>query len=389
MAVNRKDPQKDRRDQEKNSSPELEYRMGKIFSSLGHGMYVVDKDRRIIMWNKASEYILGWQSEEVLGLDCEEFIGHVDDSGNNICESSCPLKKSMNEGRTVFAGTVWAKTKSREKKPVNVSCAPVLDDSGEVYGAVEVFSDATLEKMIDRMKTQMCSVVAHELRTPLTVMKLYLDMLIDQDPGEINDEQMEMLRILQDNVDRLASLVDDLLDLERIESGRLVLHLEELDLQSIASELIEEFKPLAIEKGLTLKSKMSHVPEISGDRKLIRQALSNLISNAIKYTNKGSVEISLKAEGESIVFEVTDTGVGIPPDELKHLGERFFRASTAQVSEKKGSGLGIAITREILDKHKAEMKVSSAPGIGSTFRVIFPMLNSRTTAQKGGDDFVQ
>ncbi len=351
----------------------LEGELSRIFSSLGHGMYVVDSDRKIYMWNKAAEYILGWSSQDALGLDCKEFISHTDDKGNNLCDTECPLRKSMNDSRTVFAGTVWAKTKEEEKKPVNVSCAPLLDEDGNLYGAVEVFSDATVEKMIDRMKTQMCSVVAHELRTPLTVIKLYLETLLDEEAPNMNDEQLRMIKTVRENTERLESLVDDLLDLEKIVSGRLVLHLDELDLKEITTQLVEEFKPLAIEKELSFKFNLYPVPIITGDRKLLYQAFSNLISNAIKYTNERQVEITVKADDKSIFFEVRDTGVGIPEEELEHLGERFFRASTADVSNKKGSGLGLAITKEILSKHKALLQIESRVGIGSTFTVIFPI----------------
>lgn len=355
-------------------------KLDQIFASLGHGMYVVDCERRIQMWNRSAEAILGWSADEVLGRDCRDFIAHQDDAGNRLCETQCPLAASLSEERTIFAGTVWAHRKDGGLAPANVSCVALFDEEDNLAGAVEVFSDATVQKEMDRIKSQISSVVAHELRTPLTAMLGYLDMVINGDAGKINAEQDEFLRIVRSNVDRLQELVNDFLDLDKLETGRSVLHWEECRLEHVIEEMLEVLSPVAAEKHLEIVVDIREAPVLLCDRRLIGQVVSNLVSNAIKFTIDGEVRVSARGEGESALLVVEDTGVGIPVDELSRLGERFFRASTASLAGASGSGLGIAITREIIEKHEGELTIESRPGEGSTFMVRLPAAKRRPGA---------
>lgn len=350
----------------------VERELERIFSSLGHGMYVVDKEKRILLWNKAAESILGWAEEEALGISCREFIGHADDEGKELCDEECPLEASMEESHAVFAGTVWGKSKSGKRIPLNVSCAPLLDDDGGLVGAVEVFSDMTHEKEVESFKDSMISVVAHELRTPLTSMKGYLELVTEGEVGDINAEQCEFLGIVESNVARLEELVNDLLDLGRLESGSVVVHWEPMDLEAMVREAVDTYAPLAGERGLHLEHEFIAVPRAEGDPRLFGTVISNLVSNALKYTNEGTVTVRLGREGERPFVEVEDTGVGIPEDELDNVLEKFFRASTASETGSTGSGLGLAITGEIVAKHDGELRLVSEPGRGSKFTVLLP-----------------
>lgn len=360
----------------------VEMELERIFSSLGHGMYVVDVDRRILLWNRAAESILGWTEEDALGKDCKEFIGHLNADGCQLCDDECPLEAAVNESHTVFAGTVWGHAKGGDLIPLNVSCAPLFDDKQEMVGAVEVFNDVSREVEVDRMKSEMCSVVAHELRTPLTSMRGYLEMVAEGEVGEVNDEQREFLGIVQSNVDRLQELVSDFLDLDRLESGRLVVHWEELDVRVLAEKALEDYSLLAEEKSLELTGELEDVPKVMGDRQLLERVFANLVSNAIKYTNRGGVRIRVFSRDGLVAISVKDTGVGIPEDELEKIADKFFRASTASQTPSHGSGLGLAITKDIVKKHDGELLIESIPGTGSTFSVQLPAARERSILEE-------
>lgn len=350
----------------------VERELDRIFANLGHGMYVVDADRKILLWNKAAESILGWSEEEVLGRSCRDFIGHMNDEGHQLCSEECSLLATMEQSHTIFAGTVWGHSVNGEKVPVNVSCVPLYDDEGRLAGVVEVFSDMTHEKEVEDFRKSMVSVVAHELRTPLTSMKGYLELVTEEEAGEITGEQRKFLGMVESNVVRLEELVNDLLDIGKLESGRIVVHWEPMDLGTMVEEAIATFAPLATERGLSLDLDMEELPLVQGDARLFGRVISNLLSNALKYTNKGGATVRLRRDGVRAVLEVEDTGVGIPPDELNNVLDRFFRASTASQTGSAGSGLGLAIVGDIIEKHGGELKLESVVGKGSRFTVLLP-----------------
>ena len=354
----------------------LQRELERTFASLGHGMYVVDKERRIVLWNRAAESILGWREKDTLGKDCREFIGHLDDNGEQVCDKTCPLLDTIEKSNTTYAGIVWAHTESGELVPVNVSCAPLLED-GQAVGAVEVFSDMTHEKEVDRLKSTMCSVVAHELRTPLTSMKGYLELVLGGEVGDITDDQRDFLTIVGENAQRMQELIDDFLDTEKLESGLIEMHWEDLDVGSLAEQSLKDLAPAAQEKSLSVVVELEEVPPVQGDRDRMKQVLANLVSNAIKYTKEGEVGVRTYVNGEHVTVEVWDTGVGIPKNEIDRIGEKFFRASTAAKTSGHDSGLGLAITKEIIKKHDGELRIESGTGKGSRFSILLPISKER------------
>lgn len=351
------------------SSTEKE--LERIFSSLGFGMYVADKDRRILLWNRAAESILGWSQDEMLGKECKEFIAHQDEKGEKLCDTECPLNVSTDEKRTVFAGTVWAHAKSGNLVPVNVSCVPLLDNAGEVTGAVEIFLDMTKEEELNRMREDITFAVTHLLKSPLTAIKGSIDLLLEMKEGESADEQLGFLEIIGKNTDNLLELATDYLDLDRLTTGRAVLHWEPVKLDMLIDEVVGRLTPEASGKGLDLKTNVDVSPPVLGDTGLLKTMLIHLLKNAIQYTTEGEVAVSYRSNEDEVSIEVADTGIGIPEDELGNLGKRFFRASTASTAGAGGSGLGITIVKEIVAKHSGTFSVASSPGEGTTVTITF------------------
>lgn len=251
--------------------------------------------------------------------------------------------------------------------------APVYSEGGERIGRLFVLRDVSRETEIDRMKTEFISTVSHELRTPLTSIRGFVDLILDGDVGPVPDEQREFLQLVSRNTVRLSNLINDLLDVEKIENSRIEMRKELVDVAVTLEHVTRTFQVVAQEKGLDLNLQIDGpMPYIAGDADRITQIFTNLLSNAVKYTKQGSIAVHARQEGQEIAVSVTDTGIGIGPDHLPNLFAKFYRVDTQYTREVGGAGLGLAITRAIAERHGGRIEVSSTAGEGSTFTVRLP-----------------
>jgi signal transduction histidine kinase/DNA-binding response OmpR family regulator len=261
-----------------------------------------------------------------------------------------------------------------EQREFALSSAPV--HAGGVHlGRLYVFRDATLEREIDRMKSEFVSLVSHELRTPLTSIKGYVDLLAAGEVGDVSEEQREFLGIVQHNANRLVSLINDLLDLSRIESGTVELKRSPVDIATLIQGVVTMLRPQMEAKGQRITLNLpSSLPAISCDQNRIAQVVTNLLSNAYKYTAPGgAITLAVHPQGGTVRIDVQDTGIGMTPEEQTKLFTRFFRSSNRTAQEAGGTGLGLVITRSLVEMHGGEMLVSSTPGRGSIFSFTLPM----------------
>ena len=242
---------------------------------------------------------------------------------------------------------------------------------------------------LDVMKDQFVSSVSHELRTPLTSIVGYQELLLDGEAGELSEDQEHFLGIIGRNCDRLTRLVDDILFVARVDAGRLSLDLQDIDIVDVVTKTVESARPVAARKDLTLKlDAETDRLELHADPVRIGELLDNLMSNAIKFTPEGGVVTVVVARDDGTVhLEVKDTGVGIPPDEVQKLFERFFRASTSSVAS--GTGLGLSITKSIVEAHRGKIWVESTLGEGTTFLVDLPLQAPPAAAAAGKSDQVE
>ncbi len=222
-------------------------------------------------------------------------------------------------------------------------------------------------KELDKLKSDFVSMVSHELRTPLAAMRTSAQVL---EVADLNTEtKKEMLDIILRNIDRLTNLVNDLLDLSRIESGRMELKFERVSLDSVIADSIESVRQTAIEKGIALNIELpKDLAPVKADREKLTQVIINLLNNAVKFTPRGG-EISIKASelNGQVEVRVSDTGIGIPPEDLNRVFDRFYQVDSTLTREAGGTGLGLAICKGIIEAHNGEIWAESEPGKGSTF----------------------
>ena len=258
---------------------------------------------------------------------------------------------------------------------VKVSVSAVVDSAGDYLGRVIALRDVTAEREIADMKNEFVSTVSHELRTPLTSIKGYVDLILDGSAGEINEIQRDFLGIVKENSDRLVELINEMLDISRIESGRVHLRVEPMSVAESVDGAVETFRAVLTQTGRTLDVHVpSHLPPVVADRDRVGQVLINLLSNALKYSpGGGHVEVSASHHGDFVMVSVTDQGLGIGKEDLKRLFTKFYRVDSAMTREIGGTGLGLSICKNIIELLGGEITVKSKLGSGSTFSFTLPV----------------
>ena len=239
---------------------------------------------------------------------------------------------------------------------------------------------------LDRLKDEFVALVSHELRTPLTSILGYLELVLEGEAGEVTEEQVHFLSIIERNSQRLLRLVGDLLFVAQIEAGKLMVERDAVDLLSLARDCIEAARPRATEKQIQLRLDGTEIEGFLGDRVRLAQLLDNLVSNAIKFTAEGGrVDVRLAATDPSAVaIAVSDTGMGIPKEEQGRLFERFFRATGATQKAIQGTGLGLTITKAIAEAHGGSIAVASEEGLGTTFAWSMPLAGEGRRDRRSG-----
>ncbi|HEV3050759.1 MAG TPA: HAMP domain-containing sensor histidine kinase, partial [Longimicrobium sp.] len=247
------------------------------------------------------------------------------------------------------------------------------DELGDLARSFDTMTEQLRE--LDRLKAEFVSVASHEIKTPLSVIRGYVTLLSDGIYGEVNDAQKKTLEAVSAQTDRLARLVHRLLDVSRFEAGGARLELREIDLHTFFDELTSDFRVLAVQNGIDFPVRMTDdlPPTIVGDEDRLSEVLGNLLSNAFKFTERGgSIRVDAARHDGGIQVEVEDTGVGIAPEKLPRIFEKFYQVENDAQPRSVGSGLGLAIAREIVEAHGGTISAESEEGKGTRFRVFLP-----------------
>jgi signal transduction histidine kinase/DNA-binding response OmpR family regulator len=341
-----------------------------VLQSIADGVIVNNTKDRVIVFNAAAEEILDTIREAVLGEDVWRLFDVFDENGRS---DALAALEAISSSPLASVGQAIETTLEIQNKVVSAHMTPVVSESGEALGVVTALRDITREVEADRAKSEFVSTVSHELRTPLTSIKGYTDLLHGGAVGAINDHQKRFLGIIKSNADRLTALINDLLDISRIESGRVKIKREPQKLIEIVHEVAESLREQIESKGLRLELRIpDDIPDIMGDRVRLNQIVTNMLSNAYKYTDEGWVRLSLSSLEGAIRLDVADSGIGMSTEVQGKIFEKFYRADTPVMEGRGGTGLGLAITKELVELHGGRLWVKSEVGLGSTFTVILP-----------------
>ena len=259
--------------------------------------------------------------------------------------------------------------------------APVRNDIGETMGSVTVLQDISHLKELDKMKSEFIAMVTHELRAPIAAVEQQLTVILNKMAGEVTEKQEQLLSRAKERTRGLLDLIKDLLDLSKIEAGKMVQYKEPLVLQEVIQRVVDLMRVEAEKKKIDLQfSAPSKISLIHADRNSMEGIFTNLISNAIKYTpERGKVWVTLGEEGGFVKATVSDTGIGIKKEDLSRIFDKFYRVKTTETRQIVGTGLGLSIVKSIVDAHLGSISVESEVGEGTTFTVLFPKESIQTT----------
>jgi len=344
--------------------------IGVTLASLSDGIIAVDDDQHITMVNTAAAEMTGWATDDAVGRAVDEVLRIVDEKKHEPVPSC--VEAVIRDGQPVTGGNDDILiAKDGTEHPVAVSAAPIRKDD-QTLGVVMVVRDVAKQREIDRMKTDFVSSVSHELRTPLTSIKAFTATIL-RDPQMPDETRNEFLHIIDEESNRLGNLIEDLLQISRIESGRLQLEKQTIPLGQVLDQVIPPLEPLATKKNLALECRVADdLPPVEADPQKMASVFTNLVNNAIKFTpDGGRITVTVETDGDSLVCRVSDTGMGIPPDDLDKIFERFHRVHRPG-KEIQGTGLGLAIVKNIVEMHEGAISVESQLDQGTTFTVTLP-----------------
>ena len=337
-----------------------------MVESMAEGVIMTDENESLLVLNPAAKGMLGISS-----------IDSMTDEGiwnyfRKLKLGKLYQKLSDQEGNGVVAEDVDLD----EPKPVTlrVTSSPVRNHLGERLGVVTILRDITKEKEIDRMKSDFISFVSHELRTPLTIVKGFVTIMLDDASGRFTREQKEQLSYINESIDRLSRIISNLLDISKIEAGKLRLQKESIDVVSLIKKVLRSFGIYAKSKRVKLETSFdSNLPRVLADSDRLTQVLTNLIDNAIKFSNKNA-EVFIEAKDGKDVIEVSvaDSGIGISSEDFNRIFNKFQRVEKGVSAKLRGTGLGLPISKEIIQLHGGKIWVESEVGKGSKFTFTLP-----------------
>jgi PAS domain S-box-containing protein len=347
-----------------------------MLEGVGDGVLVTEKNNEITLFNEAAEAMLELKRSQVLGKSLEEFVGLFGGTAKSWMDTirSWSANPELSNSTEMYQERLFLE----DGRVISVHLSPV-QNRGEFQGTISIFRDITHQVEVDRLKSEFVATVSHELRTPMTPIKGYVEFLLMGGAGQLNEQQLEFVSIIKTNIDRLSILVDDLLDVSRIEAGKVSLTFQPIDMREVIDDSVETLVQLSQEEQHPVMVDV-HIPEdlpsVYGDLERVRQIVANLLDNAYKYSPENStIVIRITQENSSVQVDIIDKGVGIFPDEHEKIFERFYRGENHMVMETAGTGLGLPIVKELVELHKGKIWLTSSgvPGEGSTFSFTLPI----------------
>jgi signal transduction histidine kinase len=342
-------------------------RIRTIVSCMADAVLVTTPDLEVVLHNPASTRLLEFTPSKLSGGALSDYID--DDKLSEALRSL--LTNAAGEEECITQELILG------QKHLRALSALVYGPASQVLGTVTVFHDVTSFKQLDEMKSNFVHHVSHELRSPLSAIKQQHSVILDGLAGELTAKQGELLNRAQDKIQGLLDLINDLLDVAKIESGHGFLQLVPLNLEDILHRIVGLLRAKAEEQGLSLDLKFPEdLPLVQADGRSMEEVFTNLISNGINYSpDGGTVSISATPRGKYLEVRVSDTGVGIATEDLPKIFDKFYRVKHPQTRQVIGTGLGLSIVRGIIEEHRGSVEVQSKPGVGTTFKVLLPTIS--------------
>lgn len=364
-----------------------------ILNSIEDGVVLIDEQGVIQLFNPGAAAITGWKREEAQGLDWKSVFSFVTDKGEPTAEDASPFAHALKSGQTIRDNDANLRTKSNDTIATSFSVSPIIDD-GQVTGLVGVFRDVSEERKEETQRAEFISTASHEMRTPVAAIEGYLSLALNDRVSTIDAHAREYLEKAHASTKHLGQLFQDLLTSAKAEDGRLTNHPEAVEVGALMQQLTSDLHFGAQKKNLGLEFIIGNsnvVDATSGsidkvvrplyfvlaDQDRLREVITDLFDNACKYTDQGKIILGLTGNDTVVQMYVRDTGHGIPPEDIPHLFQKFYRVDNSATRTIGGTGLGLFICRKIVELYRGRIWVESALDKGSTFYINLPRLTTQ------------
>ena len=371
-----------------------------ILNAIEDGVVVIDDQLMIRLFNPAATRLTGWAATEALGLTYTAVLRIFDEKNKIYADSENPFARALAEGKTIRDDHAVLSSKGDKELSINLSVSPLFDQNNHVTGAVGIFRDVSEARQEERQRAEFISTASHEMRTPVAAIEGYLALAMNEKVSKVDLRARDYLTKAHDATRHLGSLFQDLLTSAKAEDGRLSNHPTIIEMSSFLERLTEDLRFSAQEKNLAI----DYVVGTSGanvqgavdggstrvlqplyyvnvDQERLREVISNLFDNSVRYTEKGHISLGLTGDKNIVQLYVRDTGAGIAADDIPHLFQKFYRVDSSATRTTNGTGLGLFICRKIIELYNGRIWVESELGKGSTFYINLPRIDNDKAAQ--------
>lgn len=367
-----------------------------ILNAIEDGVLVVDNKGVIRLCNPAAATLTGWDIEDTLGIDAHAVLRFTDEKGSPLEKNHNPITQGLLTSKHVRNSNIMLVSKSGTNQFISISVSPIKDKDDSTTGVVAVFRDISKEKTEEQRRADFISTASHEMRTPVAAIEGYLALAMNDKVTSIDAKARSYLEKAHSSTQHLGKLFQDLLTSAKAEDGRLVSYPVVVEMSEYLEQLVDSLRFAADKKGLEMQfsigvSDQSNTPSstrvikplyyVHVDPDRLREVITNLFDNAVKYTPSGRVTVGLTGNNDVVQFFIRDTGPGIPPEDLTHLFQKFYRVDNSVTRTVGGTGLGLFISRKIIEIYKGRIWAESEVGKGSTFYINLPRLTPQRAAE--------
>ncbi len=390
---NRHQPQR-----EKAAFSDLEHKLSTIegksdvvINTIDDGVLAISREGTIELINPSAQTLIGWHQGDALGLSWKSVLKLVGPDGRDVSDADHPVAQALNTNKPTHSDKLFLLTSSEKRRLVSIVSSPVGND-GE--GIIVVFRDITKEKAEEREQAEFISTASHEMRTPVASIEGYLGLALNPATANIDEKARDFITKAHASAQHLGRLFQDLLDISRIEDGRLNDNPEVIKVGDFVKDIFDGLKPKADEKQLNYIYRPDMLNDTGGEHFLqpifyayvdadhLREVVDNLIENAIKYTASGEVIVDVIGDDKRISISVKDSGIGIPAEDIPHLFQKFYRVDNSDTREIGGTGLGLYLSRRLAENMSGTLRVESEYKKGSTFFLEIPRLSNDEATRK-------
>ena len=370
-----------------------------IINNIEDGVILIDATQVIQLCNPGASTISGWPSNETTGIDVHNVLKLVNEKDEPYSAADDPFAKVFKDGQVIRDNKAFLVNRAKKQTPISLSVTPLLDNAGQVAAAIAVFRDVAQERAEEKQRADFISTASHEMRTPVAAIEGYLSLALNPKVATIDNRARNYLEKAHSSTQHLGQLFQDLLTSAKAEDGRLTSHPVVVEMGAFLEQLSSDLRFAAEKKGLFMEFNVgtssggvidASTGTVAGGEKVVRplyytlvdpdrlrEVITNLFDNAVKYTPEGKVTIGLTGDDQVVQCYVRDTGPGIPAEDLPHLFQKFYRVDNSATRTIGGTGLGLFICRKIVELYSGRIWVESELGKGSSFYINLPRLSTQ------------